>query len=125
MVHGGPANGSRPPPGPRSEPAEPWLGPLLAMLVVQTAVSFLSRIPPTLAPTLAPRVGWPAESVGYLSSLITGGSIIVRQRGTPLKPGKNVGVGKDDTLFAKVTGVIKFEDKGRSGRFVSVTPVEA
>jgi len=85
MVHGGPATGSRPPPGPRPEPAEPWLGPLLAMLVVQTAVSFLSRIPPTLAPTLAPRVGWSAESVGYLSSLISGGTILVLLLAAPLQ----------------------------------------
>jgi large subunit ribosomal protein L27 len=52
--------------------------------------------------------------------LVTGGSILVRQRGTPLKPGENVGVGKDDTLYAKVAGVVKFEDKGRQGRFVSI-----
>lgn len=55
--------------------------------------------------------------------LVTGGSIIVRQRGTRLKPGTNVGRGKDDTLFAKITGVVKFVDKGRMGRFVSVEPV--
>jgi large subunit ribosomal protein L27 len=52
--------------------------------------------------------------------LVTGGSILVRQRGTPIKPGLNVGRGKDDTLFAKVTGVVRFEDKGSMGRFVSV-----
>src|SRR5215470_19637403 len=52
--------------------------------------------------------------------LVTGGSIIVRQRGTRLKAGDNVGVGRDDTLYAKVSGVVKFEDKGRSGRFVSI-----
>jgi large subunit ribosomal protein L27 len=51
---------------------------------------------------------------------VTGGSILVRQRGSRLKPGENVGIGKDDTLFAKVPGVVKFEDKGRSGRFVSI-----
>ncbi len=51
---------------------------------------------------------------------VTGGSILVRQRGTPLKPGDNVGIGKDDTLFAKVSGVVRFEDKGHSGRFVSI-----
>ena len=56
--------------------------------------------------------------------LIPGGSIIVRQRGTRLKPGLNVGRGKDDTLFAKVTGVVKFVDKGSMGRFVIVDPVE-
>ena len=51
---------------------------------------------------------------------VTGGSILVRQRGTPLKPGDNVGIGKDDTLFAKVSGVVRFEDRGHSGRFVSI-----
>ena len=57
--------------------------------------------------------------------LVHGGTIIVRQRGTPIKPGPNVGRGKDDTLFAKVTGVIKFVDKGSSGRYVLIEPVEA
>ena len=51
---------------------------------------------------------------------VTGGSILVRQRGTRLKPGENVGIGKDDTLFAKVTGVVRFEDKGRLGRYVNI-----
>jgi len=51
---------------------------------------------------------------------VSGGSIIVRQRGTRLKPGENVGRGRDDTLYAKVSGVVRFEDKGRSGRFVSI-----
>lgn len=51
---------------------------------------------------------------------VPGGSILVRQRGTRLKPGENVGLGKDDTLFAKVSGVVRFEDKGRMGRFVSI-----
>ena len=55
---------------------------------------------------------------------VTGGSIIVRQRGTPLKPGENVGRGKDDSLFAKVTGVVKFINKGQSGRYVAVIPQE-
>ena len=57
--------------------------------------------------------------------LVTGGSIIVRQRGTRLKPGKNVGRGKDDTLFAKIDGVIRFVDRGNLGRFVYVEPAEA
>ncbi len=52
--------------------------------------------------------------------LVSGGSILVRQRGTRLKPGENVGVGRDDTLFAKVSGVVKFEDKGGRGRFVHI-----
>ncbi len=57
--------------------------------------------------------------------LVTGGSIIVRQRGTPLKPGVNVGIGSDDTLFAKIDGRVKFVDRGRSGRFVAIEPVAA
>ena len=55
---------------------------------------------------------------------ILGGGIIVRQRGTPLKPGANVGRGKDDTLFAKVSGIVRFQDKGQHGRFVNVDPAE-
>lgn len=55
--------------------------------------------------------------------LVTGGSIIVRQRGTPLKPGLNVGRGSDDTLFAKIDGRVEFVDRGRSGRFVMVEPI--
>ncbi len=53
---------------------------------------------------------------------VTGGSILVRQRGTPFKPGKNVGRGKDDTLFAYIDGLVKFESRGRKGRFISVIP---
>lgn len=53
---------------------------------------------------------------------VPAGSIIVRQRGTPFKPGLNVGRGKDDTLFAKITGIVRFETKGKRGKFVSVVP---
>lgn len=53
---------------------------------------------------------------------VLGGNILARQRGTKWKPGKNVGRGKDDTLFALITGVVKFEDKGRTGKFISVYP---
>ena len=56
--------------------------------------------------------------------LVTGGSILVRQRGTRYKPGENVGVGKDDTLFAKVDGTVKFSDHGARGRVISVLPLE-
>jgi len=56
--------------------------------------------------------------------LVSGGTIIVRQRGTKVKPGVNVGRGKDDTLFAKVTGVIEFKDRGQAGKFVSVVAQE-
>jgi len=55
----------------------------------------------------------------------TGGSIIVRQRGTRIKPGLNVGRGSDDTLFAKIDGRVKFIDRGRGGRFVAIEPVAA
>ena len=54
--------------------------------------------------------------------LVNAGTILIRQRGTKHKPGDNVGQGKDDTLFALVTGYVKFEDKGRGGRFISVHP---
>ena len=51
---------------------------------------------------------------------ITAGSILVRQRGTRFQPGTNVGIGGDDTLFAKITGVIEFRDRGSMGKYVSV-----
>jgi large subunit ribosomal protein L27 len=57
--------------------------------------------------------------------VVTSGSILVRQRGTPYKPGKNVGRAKDDSLFACIDGVVRFENKGGHGRFISVLPVEA
>lgn len=53
---------------------------------------------------------------------VTGGTIIVRQRGTKIKPGKNVGLGKDDTLFALIDGVVQFQHRGRMGKFVHVVP---
>jgi len=53
---------------------------------------------------------------------VQAGSILVRQRGTPVKPGFNVGRGKDDTLYARVEGIVRFEDKGSRGKFVSVLP---
>ncbi len=56
--------------------------------------------------------------------IVSSGSIIVRQRGTPIQAGRNVGRGKDDTLFALVNGTVKFADRGRLGRFVSILPVE-
>ncbi|HEX8091187.1 MAG TPA: 50S ribosomal protein L27 [Blastocatellia bacterium] len=56
--------------------------------------------------------------------LVNGGEILVRQRGTKFKPGTNVGRGSDDTLFALMTGIVKFEEKGRKGKFISVYPAE-
>jgi large subunit ribosomal protein L27 len=61
----------------------------------------------------------------FAGQFVTGGSIIVRQRGTKFYPGTNVGIGRDHTLFAKIDGVVEFTDKGDRGRFVSVTPVAA
>ena len=54
---------------------------------------------------------------------MTGGTIIIRQHGTKWKPGKNVGLGKDHTLFALVDGEVRFEDHGGRGLKVSVLPV--
>ena len=54
---------------------------------------------------------------------VTAGSILVRQRGTHFHPGQNVGLGKDDTLFAKVAGKVAFERKGRYLRQISVYPI--
>lgn len=54
--------------------------------------------------------------------LVTGGTIIIRQRGTKIHPGKNVGRGKDDTLFAKIDGYIKFERLDKTRKKVSVYP---
>jgi len=51
---------------------------------------------------------------------VTAGSILVRQRGTPFKPGLNVGRGKDDTLFARISGIVQFEAKGKKAKYVSV-----
>ena len=51
---------------------------------------------------------------------VTGGSIIVRQRGTRFFPGVNVGMGKDDTLYAKISGVVQFRNRGRRGTFVNI-----
>jgi len=55
-------------------------------------------------------------------NIVTGGSILVRQRGRRFRPGLNVGRGKDDTLFAKITGRVKFSDHGEHGRKISIIP---
>lgn len=56
----------------------------------------------------------------FAGETVTGGSILVRQRGTRFFPGDNVGRGKDDTLYAKVSGIVDFVDRGRKGRFIHV-----
>jgi len=60
----------------------------------------------------------------FAGELVHGGTILIRQRGTPIKPGKNVGRGKDDTLFALIDGRVQYEDRGRRGRFVRVDSVD-
>ena len=59
----------------------------------------------------------------FSGEVVTGGEIIVRQRGTKFRPGDGVGIGKDDTLFARAAGVVEFST-GRRGRVVSVLPAE-
>jgi large subunit ribosomal protein L27 len=56
----------------------------------------------------------------YGGQFVTAGSIIIRQRGTRIHPGYNVGLGKDDTIFAKINGKVKFETKGKGKKYVSV-----
>jgi large subunit ribosomal protein L27 len=53
---------------------------------------------------------------------VLGGNILVRQRGTKIHPGLNVGIGDDDTLFAKIDGVVRFERKGKEKKQVSIYP---
>jgi large subunit ribosomal protein L27 len=65
------------------------------------------------------RLGMKAAS----GQTVSGGSILIRQRGTHFKPGKNVGIGSDDTLFAKVSGVVTVERRGVQGRFLSIRTV--
>jgi len=58
-------------------------------------------------------------------NLVTGGSILVRQRGRRFQPGQHVGRGQADTLYATITGLVKFSDHGGNGRRISVLPVPA
>lgn len=57
--------------------------------------------------------------------LVSAGSILVRQRGTKFLPGQNVGLGKDDTIFALINGKVKFTNYNRLKKKISVIPVEA
>jgi large subunit ribosomal protein L27 len=61
----------------------------------------------------------------FAGEQVTGGSILVRQRGTPYKPGENVGRGKDDTLYARVAGKVIFRDRGRLGTFIAIEAAKA
>jgi large subunit ribosomal protein L27 len=59
----------------------------------------------------------------FAGQSVTGGEIIVRQRGTRFKPGTGVGIGKDDTLYARSAGTVRFSE-GRNGRVVSIAPAQ-
>ena len=61
----------------------------------------------------------------FAGQYVSGGSILVRQRGTKFYPGINVGIGRDHTLYAKIAGIVQFHDRGRLGRYISVTAAEA
>jgi large subunit ribosomal protein L27 len=56
---------------------------------------------------------------------VRAGSILVRQRGTRISPGENVGLGRDHTIFAKIDGIVQFESKGKDKKRVSVYPLDA
>ena len=60
----------------------------------------------------------------FCGEFVNAGTILIRQRGTKHQAGVNVGQGKDDTLYALVTGIVQFQDKGRNGRFISVQPAD-
>lgn len=60
----------------------------------------------------------------FAGQFVRGGSILVRQRGTRFKAGQHVGIGRDHTLFALCDGVVRFENKGGQGRYISVHPAE-
>lgn len=61
----------------------------------------------------------------FEGQVVRAGNVLVRQRGTKFNPGVGVGMGRDFTLFALVDGVVKFHDKGRMGRFISINPAQA
>jgi large subunit ribosomal protein L27 len=56
----------------------------------------------------------------FAGETVLGGTILVRQRGTVFKPGHNVGIGRDDTLFAKISGKVNFQDRGRLGKYIHI-----
>jgi large subunit ribosomal protein L27 len=60
----------------------------------------------------------------FAGQTVTGGEIIVRQRGTRFKPGNGTGIGKDDTIYARAAGIVDFRE-GRRGRVISVLPQDA
>jgi large subunit ribosomal protein L27 len=68
----------------------------------------------------------PGQRLGvkrFAGQTVTAGSILVRQKGTAIHPGENVGMGRDYTLFAKITGIVKYERLGRDRKRVVILPV--
>jgi large subunit ribosomal protein L27 len=68
----------------------------------------------------------PGQRLGvkrFAGQKVRAGSILVRQRGTSVHPGENVGMGRDFTLFAKIDGIVKYETKGRDKKSVTITPL--
>jgi large subunit ribosomal protein L27 len=68
----------------------------------------------------------PGQRLGvkrFAGQKVRAGSILVRQRGTSVHPGENVGMGRDFTLFAKIDGIVKYERKGRDKKSVTITPL--
>ena len=68
----------------------------------------------------------PGQRLGvkrFAGQKVRAGSILVRQRGTSLHPGENVGMGRDFTLFAKIDGIVKYEKKGRDKKSATITPL--
>lgn len=68
----------------------------------------------------------PGQRLGvkrFAGQKVRAGSILVRQRGTSVHPGENVGMGRDFTLFAKIDGIVKYEKKGRDKKSVTITPL--
>jgi large subunit ribosomal protein L27 len=69
----------------------------------------------------------PGQRLGvkrFSGQTVSAGSILVRQRGSSIHPGENVGLGRDYTLFAKIDGIVQFQNKGRSKKVVAVLPIE-
>jgi len=92
---------------------------------LQTQLALLERLPDGVEIAFDPGEIYARLGVKcFAGETVTGGSILVRQHGMRFNPGLNVGRGKDDTLFAKVNGKVRFEDHGRLGRRISVIPVE-
>lgn len=68
----------------------------------------------------------PGQRLGckrFGGQIVTAGSILVRQRGTRFKPGQNVGIGRDNTLFATITGIVKFVGKEKGRKYIMVLPL--